>query len=62
MHYLIIDSTMPEPYGKFIWSPRMESATPFSSLGDANAVRSAVPDATGVIEAGGAWYVVKDPK
>jgi hypothetical protein len=62
MQYLIVDSTMPKPHGNFIWSPRIESATPFSSPGDANAVKSAVADATGVIEVGGAWYVTKDSK
>jgi hypothetical protein len=62
MQYLTVDSTMPKPHGNFIWSPKIESATPFSSQGDANAVKSAVADASGVIEVGTAWYVIKDSR
>jgi hypothetical protein len=60
MQYLIVDSTMPEPYGKFIWSPRIENATWFSSLNDADAARSAVPGATGMMYAKGNWYVIRE--
>jgi hypothetical protein len=60
MHYLIAYSSMPEPYGKFVWSPKIENATPFSSSVAAEAKRSTVADATGVIEHNGGWYVVKE--
>ena len=60
MHYLIAYSSMPEPYGKFVWSPKIENATPFSSSVAAEAKRSTVADATGVIELDSKWYVVKD--
>jgi hypothetical protein len=60
MHYLIAYSSMPEPYGKFVWTPNIENATPFSSSVAAEAKRSTVADATGVIEHNGGWYVVKE--
>jgi hypothetical protein len=60
MHYLILDSSMPEPYGKFIWSTIIGNATPFSSLAEADAARELVRGATGVTELDGKWYVVKE--
>ena len=59
MQYLIAHSSMPVPHGKFVWSPKIENATPFSSSVAAEAKRSTVADATGVIERYGTWYVVK---
>jgi hypothetical protein len=47
-------------YGKFVWSPKIENATPFSTLEEADAKKRAVPDATGVIEFNDKWYVVKE--
>jgi hypothetical protein len=60
MHYLIIDSGMPQPHSIYIWSPIIENAVQFSSAENAEATRNNVPDATGVIEANGGWYVVKE--
>ncbi len=59
MTYLIVDLTMPNPYGKYIWSPSVPHATSFSTSQDAEAAIRAVPDATGVAEEDGRWYVVK---
>jgi hypothetical protein len=60
MHYLIAYSSMPEPYGKFVWSPNIENATPFPSSVAAEAKRSTVADAMAVIEHDGRWYIVKE--
>ena len=60
MHYLIVDFTMPDPYGKVIWSESIYHASPFSFLSEAEAVRNLVPDATGVHQLGDKWYVVKE--
>jgi len=62
MGYLIVDSSMPELYGKFGWCPRIENATPFSSSADANAEKHVMADATGVIEFNGRWYVIEESK
>ena len=59
MEYLIVDLSMPEPYGKFIWSPSVGHATPFASSIEADAVKALIPDATDVTDIGGNWYVVK---
>ena len=59
MEYLIVNSGMPKPYGKSIWSPRIENAAPFSCSDDANAEKDAVADATEVIRVNDKWYVVK---
>jgi hypothetical protein len=59
MQYLIVDSRMPPPYATLIWSPKIENATRFSSVEDANAAKNAVADATGVIGFNDGWYVVK---
>jgi hypothetical protein len=60
MQYLIVDSTMPEPYGKFIWSESIGHATPFFSRVEADSVKKLVQDATGLAELDGNWYVVKE--
>jgi hypothetical protein len=60
MQYLIAYSMMPEPYGKFVWTPKIENATPFPSSVAAEAKRSTVVDATGLIAHDGRWYVVKE--
>ncbi|MGH9739982.1 MAG: hypothetical protein ACRD4X_15550 [Candidatus Acidiferrales bacterium] len=62
MQYLIVDYGMPKPYGKFIWSPKIEGATSFSSSDEADSCKNSVPDATGVIATGGKWCVIKDSK
>ena len=59
MEYLIVDSGMPKPHGKSIWSPRIENAVPFSCFDDANAEKDAVADETEVIRVNDKWYVVK---
>jgi hypothetical protein len=60
MKYLIVNAGIPEPYGNFVWSPKIEDATQFSSLEDANAGKLYVTDATRVILVHGKWYVTKD--
>jgi hypothetical protein len=60
MQYLIAYSMMPQPYGKFVWTPKIENATPFPSSAAAEAKRSTVADAKDVIEHYGSWYVVKE--
>ena len=59
MKYLIVDPTMPKPYGKYIWSPRIENATSFPTQESAGRCQAEVPGARGVIASGGKWYVVK---
>ncbi len=60
MHYLIAYSSAPVPYGKFVWSPKIENATPFSTLEEADAKKRTVADATGVIDIDGRWYVIRE--
>ena len=60
MHYLIAYSSVPEVNGNFVWYPKIENATPFSSSTAAEAKRSTVASAMGVIEHNGRWYVVKE--
>jgi hypothetical protein len=62
VQYLIVDSYMPGSRAKVFWSPRIETATPFSSPENANYWKNAVVDATDVIAAVGKWYVIKDSK
>jgi hypothetical protein len=62
MQYLIVESGMPGSRAKFLWSPQIENATPFSSSAGANYWKDIIPDATGLIAAGGKWYVIKDSK
>lgn len=59
MQYLTVDPDMPQPYGKFIWSPDIGHATPFPNSTDADAIKKLVPDATEVIQLNGKWYVAK---
>ena len=51
---------MPQPYGKFFWSPALEQATPFSSWEEANGWKNQVGNATGIVEFNSKWFVVKD--
>jgi hypothetical protein len=59
VEYLIADSNTPKPYGKSIWSARIENAVQFSSFDDANAQKDAVEDDTEAIRVNDKWYVVK---
>jgi hypothetical protein len=59
-NYLKIDPTMPKPYGRPLWLPVIQAGTPFETSVQAETVKNQVPDATGVVESAGAWYVVKD--
>jgi hypothetical protein len=56
MQYLIVDSTLPPPHENVLWSPKIDNATPFSSMGIASAVKDEVLEATGVIASGDAWW------
>lgn len=57
MQYLIIDGNA--PFGKTLWSPRIENATPFATSKEANAAKESTIDAAGVVKHDGRWYVVK---
>ena len=59
MEYLIVNSGMPKPYGKSVWSVRIENAVQFSSFDDANAQKDAAEDDTEVIRVNDKWYVVR---
>jgi hypothetical protein len=59
MHYLKLDQTMPHPYGRALWVPLIEGATPFKSDADAQNAKRQVSDASGVIQDDEYWYVVK---
>ena len=59
MEYLIVDFGVPKPNEKSIWSPRIENATSFSCVNDADARKDAVEEATDIIRVNNKWYVVR---
>jgi hypothetical protein len=61
VHYIKLDQTMPDPYGKAIWVPLIQAATPFDTKESAEGVRRLVSNASGVIydDKEECWYVVK---
>lgn len=58
--YLKYDQGMPSPYSKFIWVPLIDHASAFESSDIADSYRHRVPDATGITEQNGNWYIVKE--
>lgn len=61
MQYLKLDATIPHPYRAPVWLPGPENATPFPSEGAAKAMKSLIPNASGVLydDKEEYWYVVK---
>jgi hypothetical protein len=61
VQYLRLDPTMPDPYGKGIWVPLIEAATPFDTKERAERVKRLVSNASGVLydDKEECWYVVK---
>jgi hypothetical protein len=60
LHYLEIDLSMPDAFGKALWLPSMQAATPFQTKTEAQRVKNMTPNASGVIQGlDGFFYVTK---
>jgi hypothetical protein len=59
MHYLKIDLSMQDAFGKALWLPSVRDATPFNTNIEAQGVRNMMPGASGVIGLNESFYVTK---
>jgi hypothetical protein len=60
LRYLKIDLSMADTFGKALWLPSIQAATPFQRKSEAQSVRNMTPSASGVIQGGnGFFYVTK---
>jgi hypothetical protein len=60
LRYLKIDFSMADAFGKALWLPSIQSATPFQRKAEAQSVKNMTPSASGVIQGvDGFFYVTK---
>jgi hypothetical protein len=59
MHYLKIDLSMQDAFGKAQWLPSVRDATPFKTNVEAQGVKNMMPGASGVIGLNESFYVTK---
>jgi len=60
LRYLKIDLSMADAFGKALWLPSTQAATPFQRKAEAQSVRNMTPGASGVIRGvDGFFYVTK---
>jgi hypothetical protein len=60
LRYLKIDLSMADAFGKALWLPSSQAATPFQRRGEAQSVKNMTPRASGVIQgADGFFYVTR---
>jgi hypothetical protein len=58
LRYLKIDLSMPDAFGKALWLPSIQAATPFQRKGEAESVRNMMPSASGVIQGADEFFYV----
>jgi hypothetical protein len=60
LRYLKVDLSMADAFGKALWLPSIQTATPFQRKAEAQSVKNMTPSASGVIQGGnGFFYVTK---
>lgn len=59
MHYLKIDLSIPDAFGKAVWLHSVRDATPFETNVEAQSVKNMMPGASGVIGLDESFYVTK---
>lgn len=60
LRYLKIDLSMPDAFGKALWLPSTQAATPFQRKAEAQRRKNMMPSASGVIQGvDGFFYVTK---
>lgn len=59
MRYLKIDLSMADAFGKALWVPSIQAATPFQRKSDARSVKDMMPSASGTIQGVDEFFYVK---
>ena len=60
VHYLVLNLESLARDNRFAWSRDTKDAAHFSSTEEAEAVQGLVHDATGIVQIGGKWFVIKE--
>jgi hypothetical protein len=58
LRYLTIDLSMADAFGKALWSPSIQEATPFQRKGEAESVKNMTPGASGVMHGSDGFFYV----